>query len=67
VLLAALARLAADQPLDGGALVGVEPNERAVRFGLERSYRAQARQAPDVSRRVALVDMANTVRPRTWS
>jgi len=67
VLLAALARVVAGEPLDGGPLLGVEPNERAVRHGLERSYRALARQAPDASRRVALVDMANTIRPRTFS
>jgi serine/threonine-protein kinase PknG len=67
VLLAALARIDAGLKLDGGPLLGVEPTERAVRFGLERSYRAQARQAPDVSGRVALVDMANAIRPRTWS
>ncbi|HSR86542.1 MAG TPA: tetratricopeptide repeat protein [Streptosporangiaceae bacterium] len=67
VLLAGLARIVAGQPLDGAPLLGVEPNERAVRSGLERSYRTQARQAPDAARRVALVDMANEIRPRTWS
>jgi serine/threonine-protein kinase PknG len=67
LLLAALARVVAGQPLDPGPLLGIEPNERAVRFGLEQSYRALARQAPDANRRIALVDLANTVRPRTWS
>ena len=34
-----------------------------LRFGLERSYRAQARLAPDRRRRIKLVDVANAVLP----
>ena len=49
----------------GAPILGCEPNPRAVRFGLERSYRALARLTPDASRRIELVDMANAVRPRT--
>jgi len=49
----------------GGAILGCEPNERALRFGLERGYRALAGLTQDPSRRVELVDMANSVRPRT--
>ena len=45
-------------------ILGCEPNERALRFGLERGYRALANLMPE--RRVELVDMANSVRPRTW-
>ena len=45
-------------------ILGCEPNERALRFGLERGYRALANLLPE--RRVELVDMANTVRPGTW-
>jgi serine/threonine-protein kinase PknG len=45
-------------------ILGYEPNERALRFGLERGYRALATLLPE--RRVELVDMANSVRPRTW-
>ena len=45
-------------------ILGYEPNERALRFGLERGYRALANLMPE--RRVELVDMANSVRPRTW-
>jgi serine/threonine-protein kinase PknG len=45
-------------------ILGCEPNERALRFGLERGYRALANLLPE--RRVELVDMANSVRPRTW-
>jgi serine/threonine-protein kinase PknG len=49
----------------GGPILGCEPNARALRFGLERSYRALARLTPDPRRRIELVDMANAVRPRT--
>ena len=45
-------------------ILGCEPTERALRFGLERGYRALATLVPE--RRVELVDMANSVRPRTW-
>jgi serine/threonine-protein kinase PknG len=47
-------------------LLGCEFTERGLRFGLERSYRAQARLAPDRHRRIELVEAANSVRPRTW-
>ena len=50
----------------GGRLLGCEFTERGLRFGLERSYRAQARLAPDRRRRTELVEAANSVRPRTW-
>jgi serine/threonine-protein kinase PknG len=48
----------------GERILGYEPNERSLRFGLERGYRALANLIPE--RRVELVDMANSVRPRTW-
>jgi len=50
-----------------GLILGCEPNERALRFGLERSYRALARLTSDRDRRIELVDMANAIRPKTWS
>jgi serine/threonine-protein kinase PknG len=53
--------------LGDGQLLGCELTERSLRFGLEKAYRAQARLAPDSGRRIALVDKANDVRPRTWS
>ena len=56
------------RPASGGDLIlGCEPNERALRFGLERGYRALARLTPDRNRRIELVDMANAIRPRTWA
>jgi serine/threonine-protein kinase PknG len=67
VLRAALDSALAGQPLAGGRLLGCEPTERALRFGLEKCYRAQARLAPIRRRQIELVDLANDVRPRTWS
>jgi serine/threonine-protein kinase PknG len=67
VLQAALASVLAGGPPAGGRLLGCEFTERSLRFGLERSYRAQAQLAPDRSRRIELVETANAVRPRTWS
>ena len=52
---------------NGGRILGCEPNERALRFGLERGYRALASLTPVPARRVELVDMANRIRPRTWT
>jgi serine/threonine-protein kinase PknG len=48
-------------------ILGCDPTERSLRFGLERGYRALARLAADRERRIELVDMANAVRPRTWT
>jgi serine/threonine-protein kinase PknG len=67
VLRAALAWCSTGEASRGspGPILGCEPNARAVRFGLERSYRALARLTQDRARRVELVDLANAVRPRT--
>lgn len=46
-------------------LLDCDLNERALRFGLEKSYRALARLASRDERRTELVDLANDVRPRT--
>jgi serine/threonine-protein kinase PknG len=52
---------------DGRArLLGVPLVERDVRLALEHSYRELARHAPSRAERIALVDDANRVRPRTW-
>jgi serine/threonine-protein kinase PknG len=67
VLQAALDRLRAREPLDGGPLLGCDNTERSLRLGLERSYRAQAQLTSDRRRRTVLVDLANNVRPSTWS
>lgn len=52
---------------DGGQLLGCENSERSLRFGLERTYRTQAQLTSDRRRRTELVDLANSVRPSTWS
>jgi serine/threonine-protein kinase PknG len=45
-------------------ILGYDPSERSLRLGLERGYRALATLIP--ARRIELVDLANSVRPRTW-
>ena len=65
ILRAALDWCASGRPAGGDPILGCEPNPRAVRFGLERSYRALARLTPEQARRIELVDLANAIRPRT--
>jgi serine/threonine-protein kinase PknG len=50
----------------GAPLLGCPWDERSLRLALEASLRASARITSDPDERVALVDRANTVRPRTW-
>jgi len=52
-------------PNGGGDLLGSGLTERELRLGLERRYRALARLADRIDDRIALVDKANAVRPRT--
>jgi serine/threonine-protein kinase PknG len=56
-------------PVPHGALplLGWEMTERSLRFGLESGYRSLARLTSDPKSRIDLVDMANHVRPRTWT
>jgi serine/threonine-protein kinase PknG len=65
ILQAALDWSASGQPPGPGPILGCAPNQRALRFGLERSYRALARLSTDKARRIEFVDLANAVRPRT--
>ncbi|MFE0960281.1 serine/threonine-protein kinase [Streptomyces fungicidicus] len=54
-------------PAAGGrTLLGSGLDERGLRFGLERSYRALARLARSGEERIDLVERANRYRPRTW-
>lgn len=46
-------------------VLGCNLSERDIRFGLERCYRALARLAGTEGDRIALVDRANAIRPRT--
>ncbi|HTX11209.1 MAG TPA: tetratricopeptide repeat protein [Solirubrobacteraceae bacterium] len=48
-------------------LLGRRFRERDLRLGAERSYRELARWASSGAERIALVDRANRVRPRTWT
>jgi serine/threonine-protein kinase PknG len=50
----------------GARLLGRELSERGVRFGLEQAYRSLAQLARERDARIALVDRANAVRPRTF-
>jgi serine/threonine-protein kinase PknG len=47
-------------------LLGCRWEQRELRLALERTLRASARLAGGPAERVALVDRANAVRPRTW-
>jgi serine/threonine-protein kinase PknG len=67
VLQAALKRILAREPTGSEQLLGCDMTERALRFGLERSCRAEAQLSSDGRRRTMLVDMANEIRPSTWS
>lgn len=49
----------------GVQVLGCHLTEREVRFGLERCYRALARLSTSTEQRIALVDKANAIRPRT--
>jgi serine/threonine-protein kinase PknG len=68
VLDTALRLTLAGKAFDDGRvrLLGVRLAERDLRLGLERSYRELARHAASRAERIALVDHANRVRPRTW-
>jgi serine/threonine-protein kinase PknG len=53
-------------PVPGGQkLLDRAVNERDLRFGMEHAYRSLARLADDRGTRIELVDLANSVRPRT--
>lgn len=47
-------------------LLGHRVDEAELRRGLEHAYRNLARLTDDAGQRIALVDLANQVRPRTW-
>jgi serine/threonine-protein kinase PknG len=60
----ALEALPGDSPASG-RLLDCEVSEPGLRTGLERCYRQLARLADTPEERIALVDRANAVRPRT--
>jgi len=58
----------AARPNSGMApILGCQLTQRSLRFGLESNYRALARLTSEETRRIQLVDLANSVRPRTWT
>lgn len=66
VLTAALDWLSAGNSARADAeLLGERFDQDGVRFGLERCYRELAREAADMWSRIALVERANAIRPRT--
>ncbi|MFJ4657148.1 tetratricopeptide repeat protein [Nocardia sp. NPDC088792] len=52
-------------PTDQAPLLGVTLDRRGIRTGLERCYRDLAHETDDFWERIALVEQANDVRPRT--
>ena len=52
-------------PGKGATIGSYDASEVGIRAGLERAYRALARDAPDLEARVDLVNHANAV--RTWT
>jgi serine/threonine-protein kinase PknG len=61
----ALESLPGNGSTPAGKLLDCEWNEAGLRLGLERWYRQSARLADTPEERIALVDRANAVRPRT--
>lgn len=53
-------------PGTSGTVLGCRLVEGDLRRGLEKWYRTLARQAPTRRERIALVDHANRIRPKTW-
>ncbi|WP_232237833.1 MULTISPECIES: serine/threonine-protein kinase [Actinoalloteichus] len=53
------------RPKAPGRVFGYELDEHILRLGLERGYRSLARAVEDRAERIALVDRANSLRPRT--
>ena len=67
ILDAALNLLPAGIAGGSGRLLDCELTDRGLRLGLERNYRALARLSASQHGRYALIDLANSVRPRTLS
>jgi serine/threonine-protein kinase PknG len=65
VLGAALGWLRAGNQTPTPRLLGAAFDEPGIRTGMERSYRELAHEATDMWERIALVEKANTIRPRT--
>ena len=62
---AALDWLQAGHKTSAARLLGSTFDERSIRTGMERSYRELAHETTDTWDRIALVEQANGIRPRT--
>lgn len=65
VLGAALGWLRAGNQNSAQRLLGAAFDEADIRIGMESAYRVLAHESTDVWERIALVEKANTIRPRT--
>ncbi len=65
VLGAALDWLREGNKTTAARLLGAAFDEPGIRIGMERSYRELAHQTTDTWERIALVERANEIRPRT--
>jgi serine/threonine-protein kinase PknG len=65
VLGAALGWLRAGHKASATRLLGAGFDEPSIQTGMERNYRELAHQATDMWERIALVEKANEIRPRT--
>jgi serine/threonine-protein kinase PknG len=65
VLGAALDWLSAGNSTRTPRLLGADFDESGLRTGMERCYRELAHETPGMWERIALVEKANTIRPRT--
>jgi serine/threonine-protein kinase PknG len=65
VLGAALGWLRAGNQNSASRLLGAPFDEADIRIGMERAYRELAHETTDMWERIALVEKANTIRPRT--
>jgi serine/threonine-protein kinase PknG len=65
VLGAALGWLRAGHETTAARLLGGSFDEPSIRIGMERSYRELAHETTDTWERIALVERANEIRPRT--
>ena len=65
VLRAALDWLRAGNTNTAARLLGAAFDERDIRVGMERCYRDLAHETTDIWERIALVEKANEIRPRT--
>jgi serine/threonine-protein kinase PknG len=65
VLGAALGWLRAGNQNSAPRLLGAAFDEPSIRTGMERAYRELAHETTDMWERIALVEKANTIRPRT--